>query len=96
MYDFRPRQKPQARPNATEKDARVAKNSPEIRNIGDDVAESTMFQAEEAKYSFDDIILNNDTYDAIKDVIAMYEKRDLIFNQWGLGTTHKQHNCVWH
>jgi SpoVK/Ycf46/Vps4 family AAA+-type ATPase len=50
------------------------------------------FAAEEPKHSFADIILNKPTYDAIQDVLAMYEKRDLVFNQWGLGTAHKQHN----
>lgn len=51
-----------------------------------------MFQAEEPKYSFSDIILNSDTYDAIQDVLAIYEKHKVIFDEWGLSKTHKQNN----
>jgi SpoVK/Ycf46/Vps4 family AAA+-type ATPase len=54
--------------------------------------EFSRFSAEEPKYGFEDIILNKTTFDAIQDVLAIYEKRDLLFNQWGLGVTHKQHN----
>jgi ATP-dependent 26S proteasome regulatory subunit len=52
----------------------------------------SLFSAEEPKYGFEDIILNKATYGAIQDVLAIYEKRDLLFNQWGLGATHKQQN----
>lgn len=52
----------------------------------------TPFQVEEPQYSFSDIILNNSTYSAIQDVLTLYEKRDLIFNKWGLGSTHKKQN----
>ena len=52
----------------------------------------TLFQAEEPGYTFDDIILNHDTYDAIQDVLALYGKRGLLFDQWGLGATHKKQN----
>jgi len=55
-------------------------------------SEFTLFQAEEPKYSFDDIILNDSTYNAIQDVLVMYEKRDLLFNKWGLGEKHKNQN----
>lgn len=50
------------------------------------------FQAEAPQYSFEDIILNHGTYNAIQDVLALYEKRELIFGTWGLGDTHKQQN----
>lgn len=56
------------------------------------ITEFTLFQAEEPKYSFSDIILNDSTYDAIQDVLVMYEKRDLLFNQWGLGERQKRQN----
>lgn len=52
----------------------------------------TLFQAEQPQYSFSDIILNNSTYDAIQDVLALYEKRELLFDKWGLGHTHKKQN----
>lgn len=54
--------------------------------------EFTLFQAEEPKFSFNDIILNSSVYDAIQDVLTIYEKRELIFDKWGLGATHKQQN----
>ena len=54
--------------------------------------EFSLFQAEEPKYSFSDIILNNSTYDAIQDVLALYEKLELLFEQWGLGERHKHQN----
>lgn len=52
----------------------------------------TLFQAEEPRYSFDDLILNDVTYNAIQDVLALYEKRELLFEEWGLGATHKKQN----
>lgn len=52
----------------------------------------TLFRAEESQYSFDDIILNKSTYDAIQDVLVLYEKRELLFDTWGLGKTHKKQN----
>ena len=39
---------------------------------------AAVFQEEEPKYSFDDIILNSKVYDAIQDVLVIYEKRDLL------------------
>lgn len=51
-----------------------------------------LFQAEEPQYSFDDIIMNKSTYNAIQDVLAVYSKRDLLFNEWGLGETHRKQN----
>ncbi len=54
----------------------------------------SMFRAEEPKYSFSDIILNSDTYDAIQDILAIYEKHKVIFDEWGLSTTHKQQNRI--
>ena len=60
---------------------------PDIKN-----AEFSLFQSEEPKYCFSDIILNNSTYDAIQDVLVLYEKRDLLFNKWGLGDRHNKHN----
>ena len=60
-------------------------------NINED-PEFSLFRAEEPKYSFSDIILNESTYDAIQDVLALYEQRELLFNEWGLGARYKQQN----
>ncbi len=54
----------------------------------------TMFHFEEPKYSFSEIILNDDTYDSIQDMLALYQKRDLIFNQWGLSAMYKQQSRI--
>lgn len=54
----------------------------------------TLFQAENPQYGFNDIILNSDTYNAIQDVLALYEKRELLFDNWGLGQTHRKQNCA--
>lgn len=51
-----------------------------------------LFDVEEPKHSFDDIILNKATYDAIQDVLVLYERRELLFDTWGLGKTHKKQN----
>jgi SpoVK/Ycf46/Vps4 family AAA+-type ATPase len=69
-------------------DNKVSTNSDKEK---DDV---TMFHEEIPRYSFEDIILNNDTFESIQDVLTMYEKRDLIFNQWGLGQSQKLQNRV--
>ncbi len=53
---------------------------------------SVSFQAEEPQYSFDDIIMNSSTYGAIQDVLALYSKRELLFDEWGLGETHRKQN----
>ncbi len=54
----------------------------------------TLFQEEKPRYSFADIIMNRDTYEAIQDVLALYEKRQLLFDEWGLGQTHRKQNCA--
>jgi SpoVK/Ycf46/Vps4 family AAA+-type ATPase len=41
------------------------------------------------KYSLDDVILPQSTLSAIKNALAIKEKSDLVFNQWGLHKTHK-------
>lgn len=51
-----------------------------------------MFQAEEPQYRFSNIVLNDSTYDAIQDVLVLYEKRELLFDEWGLGATHRKQN----
>ena len=45
--------------------------------------EPSIFRLEKPKYSFSEIILNNDTYDSIQDMLCLYQKRELIFNKWG-------------
>lgn len=54
--------------------------------------ETIIFQAETPKYTFDDIILNPETYDTIQDLLTIVNKRELIFDTWGLGAAHKQQN----
>ncbi len=56
--------------------------------------EPSIFRLEKPKYSFSEIILNNDTYDSIQDMLCLYQKRDLIFNKWGLSGAYKQKNRV--
>lgn len=52
----------------------------------------TLFQSEEPQYSFSDIVLNSNTYDAIQNVLVLYEKRELLFDKWGLGNTQRKQN----
>ena len=54
----------------------------------------SMFIIEDPKYHFSDMILNSDTYDAIQDILTLYQKRELIFETWGLSATHKQSRQV--
>jgi len=64
----------------------------------DDIAEnakkaaSTSFQAIEPKFVIDDLIITPATRSAILDALTIYAKRELIFDTWGLGATHKQQN----
>ena len=67
--------------------------TPKTQPVPADVDDTfELFQSEEPKYSFDDIILNDTTYDAIQDILVLYDKRELLFNEWGLNTTHKYQN----
>jgi SpoVK/Ycf46/Vps4 family AAA+-type ATPase len=52
----------------------------------------TLFHEETPQYSFSDIILNKETYDAIQDVLILYEKKELLFNQWGLSKNQRLQN----
>lgn len=54
----------------------------------------SLFCAEEPKYDFSEIILNSETYGSIQDVLTIYEKRKIVFDEWGLSETHKQHNRI--
>lgn len=67
------------------------RNLPEAE-VPDKPKPSVSFQAEEPQYSFDDIIMNSITYNAIQDVLALYSKRELLFDKWGLGETHRKQN----
>ena len=67
-------------------------NSAASEENSDKPTEFTLFQAEDPKYHFSDIILNGSTYDAIQDVLVMYEKRELLFDKWGLGERQKKQN----
>ncbi len=68
--------------------------SPDSVKVGNNDGNTvfTLFQSAEPQCSFNDIILNSDTYDAIQDVLTLYEKRELIFDKWGLKNTHKNQN----
>ena len=69
-------------------------NKSEVNDIKNRVKleDNAFFQAEKPKYSFSEVILNADTYNSIQDVLAIYDKRELIFEQWGLSSTHRQQN----
>jgi SpoVK/Ycf46/Vps4 family AAA+-type ATPase len=54
--------------------------------------ETIVFQTQLPKYTFNDIILNTATYEAVQDLLAIVNKRELIFGTWGLGEAHKQQN----
>lgn len=56
------------------------------------VSRVPVFQTQSPQYTFQDIILNHSTYEAIQDVLALYEKKDLLFVEWGLEATHKMQN----
>lgn len=51
-----------------------------------------MFTVIEPQFSFDDMILSKSTYEQIQDALAFLSYRDLIFDKWGLGKTHRQQN----
>ena len=72
-------------------------NNPEENNtkIGQSQpqkAAQNMFSVIKPKFSFEDIILNLSTYDQIQDSLSFLANRNLIFNEWGLGKTHKLQN----
>ena len=55
---------------------------------------TSTFRVESPKYKFSEIILNDDTYDSIQDMLSLYSKRALIFGEWGLGSKYKQKNRI--
>ena len=55
---------------------------------------SIEFALQKPKYSFDDLILTHSTKEEIERAIAFKKHSDLVFNQWGLGETHKHSNRV--
>lgn len=77
-----------------EKIEKTEKISNESNSSEKDEQTASMFQFEEPKYDFSDIILNDDTFSDIQDVLSIYEKRELLFDKWGLSTTHKNQNRV--
>lgn len=52
-------------------------------------SEPVMFRSREPEYDFDSIVLNKNVYNAIQDALALYEKHDLIFDQWGFNEKYK-------
>lgn len=88
--DETPQSQPQ-HPKITQNEApAILPKNPPIKDT--DSPSLAFFQAEEPKYGFDDIILNKSVYDSIQDVLVLYKKRDLLFNQWGLGERQKNQN----
>lgn len=67
---------------------------PEHTDISDAKTNHGLFPVEEPKYDFSEIILNSETYDSIQDVLTIYDKRNIVFEEWGLYQTHKQHNQI--
>ncbi len=52
------------------------------------------FELQKPKYNFDDLVLHSSTKEQIERAIAFKKHSDLVFNQWGLGKTHKHSNRV--
>lgn len=50
---------------------------------------SVIFDAAEPKFTFNDLILNDDVESELFDVIASKDYQDKVFNTWGLISTHK-------
>lgn len=72
----------------------ITQASENLKKIDDtDKCENfTLFQAEEPQYSFSNMVLNKNTYNSIQDMLALYENRELLFDKWGLGQTHRKQN----
>ena len=51
-----------------------------------------IFSISEPQFSFDEIILNESTYNQIQDALAFIENKNVIFDEWGLRKTHKMQN----
>ncbi len=77
----------ETKPTSLPRDNNVAKPA-----NSDKAMEFTLFEAKVPEYSFSDIILNNSTYDAIQDILVLYEKRELLFDKWGLGKRYNAQN----
>ncbi len=52
------------------------------------------FMASEPKYSFEDVILPEDILTEIKNVIALSKYRELLFDEWGLGSVIKRNQNI--
>ena len=48
----------------------------------------------EPLYSFDDIVLSDDTLEEIYGVISYFNNKSLIFDKWGLGKVYHKHNSI--
>ncbi len=70
----------------------VPTNGPDGSHGENANADFTLFYPENPKFCFDDMVLNQQVYDMIQDVLAIYEKHDLLFNQWGLSERQKSQN----
>lgn len=51
-----------------------------------------VFTSENPRFTFSDLILHPDTYNAIQDAIAIFTNREIVFNKWGLWKTHRNEN----
>ncbi|MGE7861685.1 ATP-dependent zinc metalloprotease FtsH 3 [Bacillus mobilis] len=50
---------------------------------------SASFTTEKPKYSFDDIILNEETKEELLNVLSYQKNSEVVFEEWGLNNTHK-------
>lgn len=52
------------------------------------------FVPQTPKFTFDQVILNDKTLTEVYDTLAIKDKSDLVFDEWGLSTTHKHSKKV--
>ncbi len=56
--------------------------------------EFIVFKLLEPKFSFEDMILEENTYNTIQDIISSIEYKDLIYNKWGLAKVLKEQKAM--
>ena len=53
-----------------------------------------LFQLTEPKYTFEDIVLSEETVSAVREIIALEDCKTLIFDEWGLGQVLHKKNSI--
>lgn len=56
--------------------------------------ENVVFQFLTPKFSFEDMVLEEETYNTIQDIMSTLEYRDLIYNKWGLSKVIKEQKSI--